>query len=313
MELTKFGVWIGGALPEDDYGQAAKLAENLGFGALWLGGSPRLPALRPMLEATDTIVIATGIVNIWQYDPAELATEFATLDADLPGRVLLGIGIGHPEATSEYTAPLAKTREFFDGIAASDHPVPRERMVAAALGPKMLDLSSERTLGTHPYFTPPAHTRFARERLGPSALVAPEQAVVVDDDPDTALATARAYAERYLGLSNYTNNLKRFGYTDAEIARRRHPDSGRRDGAAGERRARLDGGSCPPGCRCRPCMRPGRRHSRRTDTRVDRARGGAARLSRSVCAQVQRLLTGMFMLGTGGWTRWQYVITPAAG
>jgi probable F420-dependent oxidoreductase len=218
MELTKFGVWIGGALPEDDYGQAAKLAQDLGFGALWLGGSPRLPRLRPMLEATDAIVIATGIVNIWQYEPAELAAEFASLEADFPGRVLLGIGIGHPEATSEYTKPLAKTREFFDGIAASDHPVPRERMVAAALGPKMLDLGFERTLGTHPYFTPPAHTLFARERLGPSALVAPEQAVVVDDDPDAALATAREYAKRYLRLSNYTNNLKRFGYTDEAIA-----------------------------------------------------------------------------------------------
>jgi probable F420-dependent oxidoreductase len=218
MELTKFGVWVGGALPEGDYGEAAKLAQDLGFGALWLGGSPRLPALRPMLEATDTIVIVTGIVNIWQYAPAELAAEFATLERDYPGRVLLGIGIGHPEATSEYTAPLTKTRQFFDGIAASDHPVPRERMIVAALGPRMLDLSFERTLGTHPYFTPPAHTRFARERLGPTALVAPEQAVVVDDDPDTGLATAREYAGRYLGLSNYTNNLKRFGYTDTAIA-----------------------------------------------------------------------------------------------
>jgi probable F420-dependent oxidoreductase len=218
MELTKFGVWIGTALPEDDYGQAAKLAQDLGFGALWLGGSPRLSALQPMLGATDTIVIATGIVNVWQYAPDELAAEFAALEADFPGRVLLGIGIGHPEATSEYTAPLTKTREFFDGIAASEHPVPRERMVVAALGPKMLDLSFERALGTHPYFTPPAHTRFARARLGPRALVAPEQAVVVDDDPDTALVTAREYAKRYLELSNYTNNLKRFGYTDDAIA-----------------------------------------------------------------------------------------------
>ena len=218
MELSKFGVWVGGGLPKEHYGDAAKLAQDLGFGALWLGGSPRLPALRPMLEATDTIVIATGIVNIWQYEPAALAAEFATLEADFPGRVLLGIGIGHPEATSEYTAPLTKTREFLDGIAASEHPVPRERMVVAALGPKMLDLSFERTLGTHPYFTPPAHTRFARERLGTSALVAPEQAVVVDDDPDTALVTARDYAGRYLGLSNYTNNLKRFGYTEEAMA-----------------------------------------------------------------------------------------------
>ena len=219
MELTRFGVWIGRSLDAADYGNAARLAQDLGFGALWLGGSPRLPALRPMLEATDGIVIATGIVNIWQYEPEALADEFAALDTDFPGRVLLGIGIGHPEATQEYEKPLTKTRRFLDGIAGSEHPVPRDRMVLAALGPKMLDLSFERTLGTHPYFTPPAHTRFARERLGSGALVAPEQAVVIDTgDPDAALAHARSYARMYLNLSNYTGNLKRFGYTDEAIA-----------------------------------------------------------------------------------------------
>ena len=36
--------------------------------------------------------------------------------------------------------------------------------------------------------------------------------------PAAALETARDYAARYLGLSNYTNNLKRFGYTDEAIA-----------------------------------------------------------------------------------------------
>jgi probable F420-dependent oxidoreductase len=217
MKLTRFGVWVGGALDQAYYGEAAGLAEELGFGALWLGGSPRLPSLRPMLEGSERIVIATGIVNIWRYEPAALADEFALLEADFPGRVLLGIGIGHPESTSEYQTPLVKTRSFLDGIAGAEHPVARERMVLAALGPKMLDLSFERTLGTHPYFTSPAHTRFARERLGDGALVVPEQAVVIDDDPERAYETARTYAARYLRLTNYTNNLRRFGYTDADL------------------------------------------------------------------------------------------------
>src|ERR1700760_279936 len=103
MELTKHGVWIGRTLAEDQYGAAAKLAEQLGFGALWLGGSPRLPVLRGMLEASsEKLTIATGIVNVWQYEPADLAREFHALEEDFPGRVLLGIGIGHPEATKEY-------------------------------------------------------------------------------------------------------------------------------------------------------------------------------------------------------------------
>jgi probable F420-dependent oxidoreductase len=219
MKLTKFGLWIGRSVAEEQYGEAVGLAEDLGYGALWLGGSPRLPKLRLMLEASEQIVIATGIVNIWAYEPAELAEEFAALDADFPGRVLLGIGIGHPEATQEYEKPLSKTRGFLDGIAASEHRVPRERMALAALGPKMLDLSYRRTLGTHPYFTPPAHTSFARERLGTAALVAPELAVVIDrGDADAAFEVARGYSSMYLGLSNYTNNLKRFGYTNDAIA-----------------------------------------------------------------------------------------------
>jgi probable F420-dependent oxidoreductase len=218
MNLTNYGVWIGRSLTEADYGEAARLAEDLGFGTLWLGGSPRLLKLRPMLEASENLVIATGIVNIWQYEPAVLAQEFTELDADFPGRLLLGIGIGHPEATSEYQKPLTRSREFLDGIAAAPTPAPRERMVLAALGPKMLDLSFARALGTHPYFVPVEHTRFARERLGAQALVAPELAMVVDDDPERAAVAARGYAEMYLQRVNYTSNLKRFGWIDEDIA-----------------------------------------------------------------------------------------------
>jgi probable F420-dependent oxidoreductase len=217
MNLTKYGVWIGRSLSETDYGEAAGVAEDLVFGALWLGGSPRLPQLRPLLETSESIVIATGIVNIWQYEPAELAEEFWQLDREFPGRVLLGVGIGHREATVEYQKPLTKSREFLDGLAAASTPVPRERMVVAALGPKMLDLSFERTLGTHPYFTPVEHTRLARDQLGPEALVAPELAVVVDEDRDRARAVARKYAEMYLRLTNYVGNLRRLGWAEEEL------------------------------------------------------------------------------------------------
>ena len=218
MELTKFGIWSSlRGVEEAERREAVKLVEQLGFGVFWVGSSPRLPTMRPLLEATDKLVIATGIVNVWDYEPAELAAEFWELDADFPDRLLLGIGIGHPEATSEYQKPLAKMRSFLEGLATAERPVPRERMTVAALGPKMLDLSFERTLGTHPYFTPPAHTKFARERLGPSALVAPELAVVVDDDHLSAKIAAREYAHFYLGLSNYTSNLLRFGFTEGDL------------------------------------------------------------------------------------------------
>ena len=218
MELTRFGVWASPrALVEEERPSAVALVEQLGFGAFWLAGA-QLPMVRPLLAATQRLVIGTGIVNVWTYEPADLAAEFWELEADFPGRLLLGIGIGHPETTSEYVTPLVKMRSFLDGLAAAERPVPRERMVVAALGPKMLDLSAERTLGTHPYFVPPAHTKFARERLGAAALVAPEVAVVLDEDPLRAKVAAREYASRYLGLSNYTNNLLRFGFTEEDLS-----------------------------------------------------------------------------------------------
>jgi probable F420-dependent oxidoreductase len=216
MDLTRFGVWISSRiLDESSSAQAAALAEELGFGALWLGGSPRLPTLRPLLAGSERIVIATGIVNIWQYDPAELSAEYAQLEREFPGRLLVGIGIGHPEATSEYQKPLAKTIEFLDRIDSAQQPIPKDRRCLAALGPKMLDLSAERSLGTHPYFTPIEHTRFARQRLGPSPLVAPELSCVVSDGQDRE--RARDFAANYLRMSNYTTNLKRFGFDQSDI------------------------------------------------------------------------------------------------
>ena len=220
MNIDKIGLWTSyRQIGEENAGAAAALAEKLGYGAFWLGGSPRLSTVRPLLAATERLVIATGIVNIWSYDdPAVLAAEHAALTAEFPGRLLLGIGIGHPEAVQQYAGPLTKSREFLDGLDAAPQPVPKDELCIAALGPKMLDLAAERTWGTHPYFVPPAHTRFARERCGADALVAPELAVVVGTDAAAAKATARKYAELYLGLRNYTGNLLRFDFTEADLA-----------------------------------------------------------------------------------------------
>jgi probable F420-dependent oxidoreductase len=214
VRLGRLGVWRRhqpgpGIVPE---------IEALGYDALWLGSSPSMADVRPYLEASEQITIATGILNIWQHEPADVAAQHAELTRDFPGSFLLGIGVGHPEATSDYTRPLSAMRGFFDGLDAADHPVPRDERVAAALGPKMLDLAAERSLGTHPYFTTPDHTRFARERLGRDALVAPELAVVVEEDDEAARAIARKYAAGYLQLTNYTSNLRRFGFSADDIA-----------------------------------------------------------------------------------------------
>lgn len=219
MQLGEIGIWTTyRTIGEENAGEAAKLVEDLGFGAFWLGGSPLLPAVRPLLDATKQITVATGIVNVWQNDPATVAAEHAELTRDFPGRFLLGIGIGHPEATSDYSRPLSTMRDFFDGLDRADTPVPRDERCMAALGPKMLDLSAERSLGTHPYFVPAEHTRFARERIGRNALLAPELACVLETNTERARAKARKYAELYLNLRNYTSNLLNLGLTDQDIA-----------------------------------------------------------------------------------------------
>jgi probable F420-dependent oxidoreductase len=214
VELGKIGIWT----RDRDRSETAAEVEALGFGALWIGGSPSLAQARAFLERSRTMPIATGILNVWQHAPADVAAQHAELTRDHPGRFLLGIGIGHPEKTQRYAKPLATMRDYFDGLDAAPQPVPREERVAAALGPKMLDLAAERSLGTHPYFTTPGHTRFARERVGPHALVAPELAVVLDPVPERARKRARSYAASYLGLRNYTTNLVRFGFTERDVA-----------------------------------------------------------------------------------------------
>jgi probable F420-dependent oxidoreductase len=212
--LGQIGIWR----RYQEGAEGVEEIEALGFGALWLGGSPAPSDARPFLESSDRLPIATGILNVWRHEPADVAAEHARLKEEFGGRFLLGIGIGHPEATSEYRRPLATMRAFVDGLDAAEPPVPRNERVLAALGPKMLDLAAERSLGAHPYLTPVEHTRFARERVGPGVLVAPELTVVVERDVPTARSLARAFTAPYLRRRNYAANLLRHGFTEEDLA-----------------------------------------------------------------------------------------------
>jgi probable F420-dependent oxidoreductase len=217
--LGQIGIWSSyRPFGVERVGEAAQLAEQLGYGAWWIGGSPHVPDITPVLTATSTLVAATGILNVWINDPLETAAAATDLRAGFPGRFMLGIGIGHPEVATSYSRPLETMRTFLDGLDASPSPPPVEERCLAALGPKMLDLAAERTAGAHTYFVPVEHTAFARERLGAAKFLAPELACVVATDPVRAKAVARDYARLYLGLRNYTQNLLRFGFSEDDIA-----------------------------------------------------------------------------------------------
>jgi probable F420-dependent oxidoreductase len=214
--LGRFGVW---RRSSDVTPDLAVGLERLGYGALWLGGSPAadLHAVDELLDATTSLTLATGIVNIWNSDAHEVARSFARIEARRPGRFLLGVGAGHREATREYGSPYETMRSYVDVLRADG--VPAESLVLAALGPRVLRLAAERTAGAHPYLVPPEHTRRAREIMGSGALLAPEQKVVVESDPLRARAIARpAIQNPYLGLRNYTDNLRRLGWGDDDLA-----------------------------------------------------------------------------------------------
>jgi probable F420-dependent oxidoreductase len=213
-DLGRIGVWIGGpASPELACG-----LDELGYGAIWIGGSQRgeLEGVERTLAATSRLTVATGIVNIWKDDPAVIAASYHRLADAYPGRFLLGVGAGHPEATSRYTKPYDALVQYLDGL--DEGGVPPSQRALAALGPKVLRLAADRTAGAHPYLVTPEHTRQARELLGPNVLLAPEQHVVLDADLDSARALARRALTHYLKLTNYTNNWRRLGFTDDDIA-----------------------------------------------------------------------------------------------
>jgi len=199
--------------------EQAKDIEALGYGAVWVGGSPpaELDWVEPILEKTTTLQVATGIVNIWTADAGQVSESFHRIEKAYPGRFLLGIGVGHPEAHQQYRKPIDALTEYLDKL--DEYGVPKNRRVVAALGPKVLKLSAERSAGAHPYLTTPEHTAKARELIGPDAFLAPEHKVVLTTDAEKARAVGRKALDIYLNLANYLNSWKRLGFTDEDVTK----------------------------------------------------------------------------------------------
>src|SRR3954453_1088253 len=212
--LGRFGSFGRGVTPDQ-----AKDIEALGYGAVWVGGSPpaELEGGEPILEKTTTLQVATGIVNIWTADAGPVAESFHRIDKAYPGRFLLGIGVGHPEAGHEYKKPYDALNDYLDKL--DEYGVAKNRRVVAALGPQVLKLSARRSAGAHPYLTTPEHTAQARELIGPDAFIAPEHKVVLTTDAEQARSVGRKALEIYLGLANYVNSWKRLGFSEEEVTR----------------------------------------------------------------------------------------------
>jgi len=234
MDLKPVGIWTGQLdyQPANQAKEAVAELEELGYGAVWVGeavGREALSNAGLLLSATRRLVVATGIANIWVRDALAMVAGQNTLAEAYPERFLLGLGVSHAPLIEgmrghHYERPLAAMRQYLDAmdeVVSSYRAVPPGTpppRVLAALGPKMLTLAAKRAQGAHSYFVPPEHTAQARDQLGPDSWLIPEQAVVLENDSERAREIARRHTSRYLRLPNYTNNLRRLGFGDEDLA-----------------------------------------------------------------------------------------------
>ncbi|HXW80168.1 MAG TPA: LLM class F420-dependent oxidoreductase [Acidimicrobiales bacterium] len=228
LDLGPVGIWSRELRFHPDRGAIAAAAgelEELGYSALFVPdiGGDVAGAVEHLLAATQRVKVVTGILNIWLHPAYEVAGWRANVELQWPGRFGLGLGASHKPVVeailpAAYNRPLSKMEEYLDQLDSAVPPVPRAGRLLAALGPRMLELARDRSAGAHPYLVSPDHTRLAREILGPEAVLAPEQAVVLEDDRAVALERARAFVRDYLALPNYVNNLRRSGFSDADLA-----------------------------------------------------------------------------------------------
>jgi len=225
--LGGIGIWTR-QLEDQTAAQAQAAAaelEQLGFGALWFGEAAGREALTNaglLLAATQRIVIATGIANIYARDPVTMACAEKTLAEAYPNRFVLGLGVSHVPLVEQlrghrYEKPVATMRAYLDAMDRAPYrsaaPPSRPLRILAALGPKMMALARDRSDGAHPYNVNPEHTAQSRAILGQGPLLCPEQAVISETDPAKARQIGRAFLKIYLDLPNYTNNLLRLGFT----------------------------------------------------------------------------------------------------
>ena len=223
-DLGRVGVWGRWFRDGDPVLRRSGCAEieALGYGAIWMpggaGGADFFDALELALSVTRRIVVGAGILNIFGHSPEEVGRRSGELHARYPGRFLLGLGVSHAKLMpGRYRTPLASMAAYLDALD-RDEATQSDKRCLAALGPKMVEMARERSLGVHSYNVTVTHTRETRARLGTGRLLAPELLVAEGEDAHTARTAARGFLGRYLDqFENYVNNLRRLGYDDPDF------------------------------------------------------------------------------------------------
>jgi probable F420-dependent oxidoreductase len=207
--------------------EVAAEIETLGFGTLWYGEAVAREAFVQasiFLSATSSLVVASGIANIWARDPMAMAAGGRSLAEAWPGRFILGLGVSHAPMVAarghDYARPVTAMRDYLDrmdeaGWRGPD--APRAPIVLAALGPRMVALAAERTAGAYPYFTTAKHIGQVRERLGAHAFLAADLPVVLAASRAEARRMGDPHMSLYLGTENYRKNLLRLEWKPEQL------------------------------------------------------------------------------------------------
>ena len=230
-QIGGLGVWS--FIDNQSATEAATFAQRLegwGYSALWVPeavGRDPFAIIAWLAAHTRTLVLATGIANIYARDPMTMNSIRKTLAEMAPGRFVMGLGVSHAHLVHkvrghEYSnKPVATMRAYLEGMEKAlylgPEPATQAPIVLAALRRNMLQLAAEKTRGAHPYFVPPEHTARARELLGPEAWLSPEQMILLETDASKARAVARKHMAIYIELPNYQNNLREYGFDDHDF------------------------------------------------------------------------------------------------
>ncbi|MET8045731.1 TIGR03620 family F420-dependent LLM class oxidoreductase [Micromonospora sp. NPDC005215] len=219
--LGPVGIWsmeLRGAA-RTEVSEAAAELDQLGFPALWipgLDGPGALDDVEHLLAAAPHATVALGVLSMWGQDPAAVGSRWSALEAAYGPRAVLGLGVSNAHSAAnagqDYGKPTVSMRRFLDDLDAAPQPVPADRRLLGALGPKMVDLASTRTSGWHPFLVTPEYSAAQRARVGDAPLIAPHLAVVLDRDPTRARTAARAGIGMFIGFPAYRANLSRLGF-----------------------------------------------------------------------------------------------------
>lgn len=232
LRASRTGLWTPSleVLPGPAAQDAAREIEALGYGSLWFGeayGRESFTFAQALLAATGSMVVGTGIANIYARGAMAANGAMRLVESLTPGRFVVGLGVSHQRPLERdrkvtYRPPLQAMTEYLDDLDSAPYfaaDAERPPLVLAALGPKMLALARDRTAGAHPYLVTPEHTATARRTLGPEALLVVEQAAVLGQDRTESLRRAHDHLTIYTGLPNYRNSWFRLGFDESDAVK----------------------------------------------------------------------------------------------